>query len=1108
MNNTLLSIRFKLLLFGTLFFFTNVFSANIYVNDGSAINDVYCSAFGNDTNSGLTAASPKLTLAAAYAIATSGDIIYVDSGTYISTGTIAFNKNNIQIIGAGAANTIFESGSVSGTVRWGNLTANDAIFKGIQITKYDCASDGIAMTISSGTGIIFDQVIIYANVGSGGQGSLYISGSTTSVTIKNSSLPCNRVASANYGGALKINNATVNIENCSMNNNVISALDGGAILIQGASANVTITNSTFDANGATTGGAIAHKGGTLTILNSCFDSNITAGLGSTFGGGAIIISPSVDSNVTISNCSFSNNSTTETSSDGGAITITNTSSPICNINIKSCSFTNNNAADKGEDINFDRSNTPPFDIILENNTFNSVYSSTQVNLHNQDLPTAQIKFQQLIGFGANGDIVADGSGVAISRPEMSGNYTELSTMLPVGLPQTICNDRFTGTCGAASATFICSTLNTWGDVTTTASNTDVVTFDKGANLPNAITAATWATSVITFTKATHGLVVGNWVVIEGFTPAGYNGYYKVTAVPTTGTFRVAKTTNPGTSTVLGTFTKGTPIGWSRKTIPTIDEHVIIDYDYNTSTYGNIDACVMTVKTGKTLVIDIDSKLNAGVDELGTYVYVINSIFNNGTINVKSKGNLVQVNHPNDLNNEPIVTPNINFTKSTGNKIRWDYVYWSKPVSNAILPTFNTNFDIKYYWDPDFCVNGVNFSYQGWRSLVSEPTVGTGFITRVKTSAGTTPTNITLNYSGTSNNGNYNATVKYYDTEHNAFRNFTLLGNPYPGAIKFEDFYNENADKIYGTVYLWSANTPYPGSGLYQQADYASFNLTGGVGVPSATTQSPNGILPNGYIASAQGFMVRPKVNGIVLFTNKQRTKDIPSNNQFYRGANEEKDRYWLRLADANGRYNELLVGYLPGATNDFDEAYDGPINSLSPVKFYSILGNEKLVIQGKPEFEVTDIIQLDYSLANSTTMLTISLSKKEGIFNTQSIYLHDKKLNFYHDLTQAAYFFYPDNTLNRFEVVYKLNGSDEDVIEDEEINIQAAILNSEFTVTSNIPLSKIELFDINGKLISFDELEQNNLVFNKNVYLSTGVYLVNITCINGIKKVVKILNQK
>ena len=127
---------------------------------------------------------------------------------------------------------------------------------------------------------------------------------------------------------------------------------------------------------------------------------------------------------------------------------------------------------------------------------------------------------------------------------------------------------------------------------------------------------------ITFTKTTHGLIVGDWVTIEGFTPASYNGYYKVTTVPTTGTFKVAKTVSPGACTILGTITKGIPIGWSRKTIPTVDEHVIIDYDYNTTTYGNIDACMMTVRTGKTLVTDNDSKSNAGIDALGTYVYVV------------------------------------------------------------------------------------------------------------------------------------------------------------------------------------------------------------------------------------------------------------------------------------------------------------------------------------------------------------------------------------------------------------------------------------------------------------------------------------------------------
>jgi hypothetical protein len=153
------------------------------------------------------------------------------------------------------------------------------------------------------------------------------------------------------------------------------------------------------------------------------------------------------------------------------------------------------------------------------------------------------------------------------------------------------------------------------------------------------------------------------------------------------------------------------------------QHVILTANYNTEIHGNIDACQMTVNSGVTLDI-MD-----GTD--GTYVYVVNSIFNNGTINVNSKANLVQVNHPLDLNDETIVTPSINFSKNAGDKIRWDYVYWGKPIADNILSAYNANFDIKYYWDPDFA--GIGQSYLGWRVLNSEPTIGMGFITRVKNS---------------------------------------------------------------------------------------------------------------------------------------------------------------------------------------------------------------------------------------------------------------------------------------------------------------------------------------------------------------------------------------
>lgn len=995
-----------LVLFFFLFFYSETYGITLYVNDAFTTGDTQCLAIGAVGNDGLTVSTPKLSLSAALAIANTGDVIFVDTGVYTGAShrSLVINKE-VHIEGAGELNTVFDN--ALGVQRWATISANNVKISKMTITRFALAADGIAVDITNGVNIELNRVLIYANVGSAGQGAVFISGSGTQVRIKNSGSPCNRVASANFGGGYKINGATVLFDNCSINNNVVSAIQGGGILILGTTANVTINNTTFDDNEAAAGGAICIQNGSLNVNNCCFNGNTTnAGAGNNLGGGAVLIQASTNGTTTsvhFTNCSFSNNSTGPASSDGGAISVSNLNSPTCNVTFTTCSFETNNAADKGEDVYFDRVNTPVFNVLFKNTTFFSTYSGTQVNLYNIDLPSAQLVFDVLTGFGANGDLVTDGNGVTVTKPEIFGVFTEVSSLVPVGLPTTQCYDRFDGACGTTSATFACLTENVWN----------------------------------------------------------------------------------GSS-------------WSKTTVPTVFEHVILNSNYNTLLHGNINACQMTVKPG--VVLDITD----GAD--GSYVYVVNSIFNAGIINVASKSNLVQVNHPLDLNGEPIVTPNIHFTKHTGDKIRWDYVYWSKPIVDAVLPNFNANFDLKYYWDPDFCDAGVNFSYLGWRPLLAESPVGTGFIARVKTSVGTVPTGLTLNYSGTSNNGNYMATVKYYD-EVDAFRNFTLLGNPYPGAIKFEDFYRDNSDKIYGTVYLWSSNTPYPGSGLYQRADYATFNLTGGVGVPGTTTQSPNGILPNGYIASAQGFFVRPKVNGTVVFKNSQRSKDISSNNQFYRTASEELNRYWLRISDDNKNYNELLVGYVPGATDEFDEAYDGPINSLSAIKFYSVLGDKKLIIQGKGAFKVTDRVDLNYELSASSEMLTISLMQKEGLFTTQKIYLHDKKLGFYHDLTLSDYIFFDDSTSNRFEIIYMLASLNDQQPKLDDSILYGAIVNQVLEVTSQSNLSTIELYDINGKLVFSEKIKYQTQSFNKNLNLPSGVYILNVSCTNGVLKSIKIINK-
>lgn len=71
-----------------------------------------------------------------------------------------------------------------------------------------------------------------------------------------------------------------------------------------------------------------------------------------------------------------------------------------------------------------------------------------------------------------------------------------------------------------------------------------------------INSASWSASVATYgTTAAHGFAVGDKVTITGMTPAGYNGVYYLASVPTSTTFTVAMTADPGAATVFGSVQK-------------------------------------------------------------------------------------------------------------------------------------------------------------------------------------------------------------------------------------------------------------------------------------------------------------------------------------------------------------------------------------------------------------------------------------------------------------------------------------------------------------------------------------------------------------------------
>lgn len=90
-------------------------------------------------------------------------------------------------------------------------------------------------------------------------------------------------------------------------------------------------------------------------------------------------------------------------------------------------------------------------------------------------------------------------------------------------------------------------------------NQQITTY-QAAYLANVATAASWASTnggQITITTTTaHGVGVGQYVTLSGFTPSGYNGTFLTVAGTTGSTLVLASSVNPGAVSVEGQLNAG------------------------------------------------------------------------------------------------------------------------------------------------------------------------------------------------------------------------------------------------------------------------------------------------------------------------------------------------------------------------------------------------------------------------------------------------------------------------------------------------------------------------------------------------------------------------
>jgi hypothetical protein len=558
-----------------------------------------------------------------------------------------------------------------------------------------------------------------------------------------------------------------------------------------------------------------------------------------------------------------------------------------------------------------------------------------------------------------------------------------------------------------------------------------------------------------------------------------------------------------TGSVLISFYSTTWNGsaWSNGT-PSSTVRAVFAGDYSST--GDLQACSVEVLSGN-VVFNTNHTLTVQNDVKVT----------GGSLTLDNNSSLLQVNYL-DNNGVPFSNSgNITYKRATTGMFKYDYTYWSTPVAGQNLQAISpmSPYNLFYIYNPGIS----NWQYINPTSASMIP--GKGYICRAPVNFAVgwpgSPGVHVANFIGVPNNGTITLPVT------GGAGQFNLIGNPYPSALSADAFLLDpaNAATLSGTIYLWTHNTPLNAALQYVASDYAIYNYLGGTigGVPTGASGNPgvNVSVPNGKIASGQGFFIKGLSNGTATFKNSMRIAG--NNDRFFKMQTPvvdnvdgpEKHRYWLNITNEGGAFKQVLVGYAEDATMGLDRLFDGEMFDIgNAITLYTLADNTKLSIQGRPiPFDVSDTVPLGYK-STIVSDYSISLYQFDGLFEEQNIYLEDTELNIIHDLKSGPYTF--TTTAGTFDTRFVLRynnttlGTNNPVFNENTVVIYKNTANDFVINTGMFVMDAIKVFDVRGRmLLDRKGIEASQTTFN--IGLTNEVLLVQITTVDGLKVTKKVV---
>jgi len=468
-----------------------------------------------------------------------------------------------------------------------------------------------------------------------------------------------------------------------------------------------------------------------------------------------------------------------------------------------------------------------------------------------------------------------------------------------------------------------------------------------------------------------------------------------------------------------------------------------------------------------------------MDVIGTAQVTFTSGSNvtlNGLLNVATTASMTMESNANLV--QTVAGTNVGSVtvkRESAQLVRLDHTLWSSPVTGQKLFAFspNTLTNRFYFYDTPtdtYVTTGL--------SATTDFVVGKGYGIRAANNHPETPMTWMGSFAGNPNNGDKSFTLALTGT------GFNLVGNPYPSVIDAAAFVTANSARINGTLYFYAHTLTMSTTGTFPAGtNYALWNATGQTAATLGTSGVP-ALVPNGKIQVGQGFLVKATAAGSANFTNAMR--EASNGNQFFRLASEipttdvEKHRLWLNLTNAEGTtFNQILVGYVFGATQEVDNLYDGLSFGNEGSALSSRLTDQDYTIQGRAlPFNQEDIVPLGFK-AGTPGNYTISLSDKDGIFAAdQDVFLKDNSNGSVSNIKVAPYSFVSNaGTFNdRFEIVYRSTLSTPESTFNSSAVI-AFVKNAQLNIeTKGNEMKSVSVFDVRGRLL-FQQSGINNTSF-------------------------------